>query len=56
MNDDKLISSWHWGMNYCRMRSLPPSEEWAWDRAKKAYEEFCQRQTHPVPNEKGAGL
>ncbi len=31
--DDK----WSWMMDYCKSHGLPPAQDWAWDKAEKAW-------------------
>jgi hypothetical protein len=35
-----VISKWQWMMDYCKSNFLPPAQAWAWEEARKAYEEF----------------
>ena len=30
---------WIWMMDYCKKNGIPPAQQWAWDRASKAYED-----------------
>lgn len=32
-NTDK----WMWKMDYCKANAIPPSEQWAWDKAETEY-------------------
>jgi len=34
---------WHWMMDYCRKRRLPPAQEWAWKLAENAYNELVEK-------------
>ena len=29
-------TKWNWMMDYCRRKSIPPAEDWAWKEAAKA--------------------
>lgn len=30
---------WIWMMDFCKKNGIPPAQQWAWDRASKAYED-----------------
>jgi len=29
---------WFWMMDYCKSAQIPPAQEWAWSRARRAWE------------------
>ena len=31
---------WIWCMEYCKQHQSPPAQQWAWDQAKQALEEY----------------
>lgn len=37
-----MKDAWVWMMDYCHRNRLPPAQKWAWDKAKKAYQEAAQ--------------
>lgn len=39
---DIIMDTWIWKMDYCKRNGLPPAQEWAWDKAGKAYESFIK--------------
>lgn len=42
-----MISKWQWMMNYCSKKKIPPAHIWAWEEAKKAYDEFIKTKEAP---------
>lgn len=36
------MDQWMWMMNYCQKQRIPPAQTWAWEEAKKAYEEMMK--------------
>lgn len=36
------MDQWLWMMNYCQKQRIPPAQAWAWEQAKKAYEEMMK--------------
>lgn len=31
-------SKWNWMMDYCKDKGIPPAEQWAWEKAGKAWD------------------
>jgi len=31
------MNKWEWMMEYCKNRSVSPAQQWAWEKAEKAY-------------------
>ena len=36
---NKPDAKWVWMMDYCKKRSIPPAQEWAWRMAEDAWRE-----------------
>jgi len=37
MNMINKMNKWEWMMEYCKNRSVSPAQQWAWEKAEKAY-------------------
>ena len=31
------MDRWHWMMDYCKKRGIPPAQSWAWNMAAHAF-------------------
>ena len=38
MTQNNELAKWHWMMEYCHSKGITPTQAWAWDEAKDAYE------------------
>ena len=36
------MKKWLWMMDYCKKLRIPPAQEWAWNKAEKAYNEYIK--------------
>ena len=36
------IIKWRWMMDYCKNNNLPPGQNWAWEKAQKAWEHYIK--------------
>lgn len=46
-----MAGKWFWMMNYCKENSMPPAQQWAWNRAEIAYTKGGSR-SHDCDKEK----
>ena len=37
-------SKWLWMMDWCKEKGCPAAQKWAWDLAKKAFNDFNKQQ------------
>ena len=40
-----VSEKWSWKMKYCKSKSLPPAQSWAWDKAEEAYNQYIKSKT-----------